>query len=66
MNDVWGFLAGKKTYVIGWATLAYIVIQYFINKQPVDQEILLGALAAMGITLRSGVANGGTKPKAIL
>ena len=49
------FLNGRKTYLIGWVTLGYIVIQYLVNKEPVDQEIILGALAAMGITMRSGV-----------
>jgi len=53
-------LNGSKTYGIALALIAYIAIQYFTG-QPVEQEIIYGAMAAMGITIRHGIAKGEPK-----
>ena len=49
------FLPGGKTIGLGLFLVAYVVVQY-LNKEPLEQEILYGVLGAMGITLRMGVA----------
>ncbi len=45
---------GKKTYGVGIALLAYLAVQ-IVTKQEVDQNIVTGLLAAMGLTIRHGI-----------
>lgn len=46
---------GSKTYAAGAALIAYVVTSA-LTGQPIEQEIVYGLLAAMGLALRHGVA----------
>ena len=56
MKDIVNLFSGRSTYALGFALLAYVIIMA-IRKEPVCDEIVYGALAGMGITLRRGVSN---------
>ena len=51
------FLSGKKTYGVGVALIAYVLIQHFTG-QPIDEPIVAAMLAGMGLTIRHGIKTG--------
>lgn len=51
-------LNGSKTYALGIGLIAYLAIQA-ITGQTVDDNIVTGILAGMGLTLRHGIAKAG-------
>lgn len=48
-------LSGKKTYILGAFLLAYLVTTDYLTGEPPNEDVVMGLLAGMGITIRMGV-----------
>lgn len=49
---------GNKTYIVGLAMIGYLLWQQ-ASGGVIDQEIIYGGLAAMGLTLRHSISKAG-------
>ncbi len=54
MSEILRLVSGRKTYSIGVALIAYLVVQ-FLNKEPADMTIITGLLSGQAMALRAGV-----------
>lgn len=56
--SLWGWLKGKKTYLIGVATLLYVAFGYWQAFLPADQAIQMVSTALLAMGIRHGMVDG--------
>jgi len=54
MDQVKEAFSGSRTYALGVFLIAYMAIETYAGREP-DQNIIMGTMAGMGITLRMGM-----------
>jgi uncharacterized membrane-anchored protein len=52
-----GFLAGKKTYIVGILAVVGAIATYLTGDTTLTDTIQLVVTAVLGMTIRNGVAN---------
>ncbi len=57
MSQLIELMKGRKTYALGIGLIMYMIV-WSVNGQEINQELVLGWLAMMGITVRAGVGSG--------
>lgn len=55
MNTIPTYLRGRKTYTLGITLICYLIVQAINGDQP-DAIVVDAMLAAMGLTIRAGIA----------